>query len=200
MNFWQGNIIRLRAVEPTDAEIFFRWNQDSQRAMFLDFLWPPTSLEDTRLFTEAQSKKKLEEDSYMFLIETLEKVPVGSISTHHCNPHSGSFSYGIDICEEHRRHGYATQAILLVLRYYFDHLRYQKVTAAVHADNLASQGLHKKIGFLHEGTLRRMCYQDGVYIDEHYYGMTIEEFHQHYSPALLERNVEDKFSTSKKRI
>jgi hypothetical protein len=28
MDFWQGPTIRLRAVEPGDAETFFAWNRD----------------------------------------------------------------------------------------------------------------------------------------------------------------------------
>jgi hypothetical protein len=32
MNFWQGKLIRLRGVEPSDAETFARWNEDSEMA------------------------------------------------------------------------------------------------------------------------------------------------------------------------
>jgi hypothetical protein len=42
-NFWQGSKVRLRAIEPTDAEFFIRWNLDSERARHLDFVWPPVS-------------------------------------------------------------------------------------------------------------------------------------------------------------
>jgi hypothetical protein len=30
MNFWQNIHVKLRAVEPSDAEFFFDWNQDSE--------------------------------------------------------------------------------------------------------------------------------------------------------------------------
>jgi len=38
MNFWQGKKVRLRAIEPSDAETFIRWNLDSERARHLDFV------------------------------------------------------------------------------------------------------------------------------------------------------------------
>jgi hypothetical protein len=28
-NFWQGRLVRLRGVEPSDAETFARWNHDN---------------------------------------------------------------------------------------------------------------------------------------------------------------------------
>jgi RimJ/RimL family protein N-acetyltransferase len=176
MNFWQTDRVRLRAIEPTDVEIFAHWNLDSDRARYLDFLWPPTSLASGKEWAEAQSKKKPEQDAYHWMIETLEGVPVGTISTHMCNQRDGTFSYGLDIAAEHRRKGYASAAIRLILRYYFEHLRYQKVTVNVHSDNLASLRLHESLGFQREGCLRRMCFQNGQYLDAIYFGMTVEEF------------------------
>lgn len=177
MNYWQTGRIRLRAIELGDAPTFFRWNQDGDRARYLDFLWPPTSLASVEEWTAQQAKKGLENDCFHWLIETLQGEPAGTIATHDCRPRDGAFSYGVDIAAEHRRKGYASDAIRLVLRYYFDHLRYQKVTVSVHSDNLASIRLHEALGFQREGCLRRMCYQNGQYLDVLYYGMTVEEFH-----------------------
>src|SRR5215211_7301945 len=122
MNFWQRKKIRLRGVEPSDAAHFIRWNLNSERARHLDFVWPPTSDASVQAWVEEQSKKKLEHDAFHWVIEDQEGTPVGSISTHDCNPRYGTFSYGIDIAPEHQRKGYASEAIQLVLRYYFQEL------------------------------------------------------------------------------
>ena len=176
MNYWHSKKIRLRSVEPSDAETFYHWNQDSERARHLDFVWPPTSLASVRNWVEEQSRKKLEGDSFHWLIETFDCVAVGTIATHECNLRNGTFSYGIDIAKEHRGKGYAGEAIALVLRYYFEELRYQKVTVQVHADNTTSLRLHEKLGFQREGVLRRMHYSHGQYMDVIVLGMTAEEF------------------------
>ncbi len=177
MNYWQTPTIRLRAVEPTDAETFYRWNLDSERARNLDFVWPPSSLASVQAWAEEQSKRKLDNDRFHWVIEIDDKTPVGTISTHDCNPRCGTFSYGIDIEEAHRGKGYAGEAIWLVLRYYFEELRYQKVTATVDASNTASLRLHEKLGFQKEGVIRRAMFAFGQYIDVVYYGLTVEEFH-----------------------
>ncbi len=180
MNFWCNEKVRLRGVEPEDAETFWRWNQDSDMARHLDFLWPPTSLHQVRRWTEEQAGKALEQDAFLWVIENPAGTPVGSINTHHCNSRNGTFSYGVHVDAQHRRRGYASAAILLVLRYYFQELRYQKVTVTVHGNNQGSAALHEKLGFVQEGVLRRMVYSDGRYWDEFYYGMTAEEWRQRY--------------------
>lgn len=172
MNFWQGKQIRLRGVEPSDATTFFKWNLDSEAARNLEFVWPPVSQAQVRSWVEEQSRKKLENDSFTWVIEDSSGRAVGSISTHSCNQRNGTFSYGVSIAREYRGKGYAAEAIQLILRYYFDELRYQKVTVQVHDYNDASIALHEKLGFVREGTLRRMVYTDGKYCDEHWYGMT----------------------------
>lgn len=177
MNFWQTDTIRLRAIEPSDAEILHRWNMDSERASGLDFLWPPTSLASVEAFTAEESKRKMENDRCRWVIDKPDGTPVGAIDTHSCDLRNGTFSYGVDIAAEHRGNGYAGQAIRLVLRYYFDELRYQKVTVLIHANNPASLRLHQKLGYQQEGCLRRMLFQHGEYIDVYYYGLTREEFH-----------------------
>ncbi|MCW5882512.1 MAG: GNAT family N-acetyltransferase [Anaerolineae bacterium] len=175
-NYWQGALVRLRAIEPADWETFARWNLDSERGRLLDFLWPPTSDAAMRAWAEAESQRRLDNDAYRWIIETLDGAAVGAIDTHSCSPRNGTFSYGIDIAREQRRRGYARAAIHLVLRWYFDELRYQKVTVSIHADNPASIALHTALGFTREGTLRRMAYSGGRYLDIHWYGLTAEEF------------------------
>ena len=176
MNFWQGKSVRLRGVEPSDAETFFRWNFESEMGRALEFLWPPVSLAQVKAETEAQALKKLEGDAFKWMIEDAAGAAVGAINTNECEPHNGTFSYGVNVAPEHRGKGYAAEAVLLVLRYYFEELRYQKVTVGVDAFNESSIALHEKLGFAREGTLRRMKFTRGEYFDVHLYGMTREEW------------------------
>jgi len=83
----------------------------------------------------------------------------------------------VAVKSEHQRQGYAAEVIQLVLRYFFDELRYQKATVQIHADNSASIRLHEKLGFQLEGRLRRIVFNHGQYFDGLMYGLTVEEFH-----------------------
>lgn len=130
------------------------------------------------IIRESNSTQKLENDVFQWMIENLHGETVGSISTHSCNSRDGTFSYGIDIAVEHQRNGYASEAILLVLKYYFEELRYQKATVPVHGDNEPSKKLHEKLGFMREGTFRSMFFTRGHYVDLIWFGMTVEEFRE----------------------
>jgi len=183
MNFWQGKNVRLRGIEPSDAETFFAWNLDSETGSALEFLWPPVSLAQVKAEVAELSLKKLEDDRFKWIIEDASGMAVGSISTHECEPRRGTFSYGINVAREHRGKGYAGEAIMLVIRYYFDELRYQKVTVGVDELNAASIRLHEKLGFTREGTLRRMKFRQGRYCDIHLYGLTREEWEKLQQPT-----------------
>ncbi len=177
-NFWQGRLVRLRGVEPSDAEAFARWNLDSEMARDVEFVWPPVSLAFIRKDLEELSLKKLEADAFTWVVEDAHAQAAGVISTHGCEPRAGVFRYGLSVAREHRRRGYATEAVLLVLKYYFEELRYRKCLVGVHANNPASVALHEKLGFVREGTLRRMVYTGGRFHDLHHYGMLKEEWEQ----------------------
>ncbi len=178
MNFWQGRLVRLRGVEPADAEVFARWNLDSEMARDLEFVWPPVSHARIRKDLEELTLGRLERDEFFWVIEDPTGSAVGHISTHGCNPRPGVFRYGLSVSREHRRRGYASEAVLLVLKCYFEELRYQKCLVEIHSNNPASVALHEKLGFVREGALRRMVYTGGRFYDLYQYGMLKEEWEQ----------------------
>ena len=189
MNYWQGKKILLRAIEPADAATFYEWDKDSDMGRFLDRVWQPVSLESQRRFTERESTKE-PGDNFFFVIENLQGEVVGSISTHDCDRRQGVFSYGVAVRAAHQRRGYAAEAIRMVLRYFFEELRFQKVTVGIHSNNPASAALHEHLGFQLEGRLRRTVFEGGQYLDELVYGLTVEEFngenhHEKEAPGLV---------------
>ncbi|MBX2997362.1 MAG: GNAT family N-acetyltransferase [Caldilineaceae bacterium] len=178
-NYWQGERIRLRAVEPEDASIFHAWNRDDPAmSRNLDWVWPPTSIAQQRQWAQAESMKRMENDQLFLVIENQDGDLVGSINTHHCDRRVGNFSYGVAIRPEFRGQGYASEAIRCVMAYFFRELRYQKVTVDVYSFNDASIHLHQKLGFTQEGRLRRTLFTNGAHYDLLIFGMTVEEFEE----------------------
>lgn len=176
MNYWQGEKIRLRAFEPEDAETFQRWDLDSEAARVLDFVWPPASSARTKEWLDKIAKEETKNDHYFFLIEDSDGNPVGTINAHTTDRRVGTFRYGLFVDADHRRRGYGAEAVCMLLRYFFQELRYQKCTATVYSNNPASQRLHERLGFQLEGRLRRIIYTRGQFFDELYYGITDDEF------------------------
>lgn len=175
-NAWQGERVRLRAVEPEDWEPYWEWSHDSDAGRTAYQLVFPYSRETARRRSAERATQEPQADAFRWTIETLAGEAVGSINTHSCEPRHGVFGYGLGIAEAHRRRGYASEAIILVLRFYFGELRYQKVTVHVYSFNQASMRLHEGLGFQLEGRIRRAIYTNGDFADVLVYGLTIEEF------------------------
>jgi RimJ/RimL family protein N-acetyltransferase len=178
-NIWQGERVRLRAVEPEDWKVFNQWDLDSDMARECYWVPFPKSQEAARKWALDLSLEAPKGDAFSFVIENLEGEFVGTINTHDCMPRNGTFSYGLAIRREYQRQSYASEAIRLVLRYFFQELRYQKCTVGIYDFNEASIKLHEKLGFQHEGRIRRAYFSDGEYHDFFYLGMTREEYEEH---------------------
>ena len=198
-SIWQGERVRLRAIEPSDWDAYFRWNQDDEQARSVSSIPFPQSAEAVRQWAQQEATRKPEGDAFRFVIENETSEVVGDLTTHHCDARAGSFSYGITVRREHRRNGYAAEAIALVLCYYFRELRYQKATVSVYSFNEASARLHEKLGFQLEGRIRRTVFTDGPHCDELVYGITAEEFSARLTPRSAPPSLAAPTCTSSRR-
>ncbi len=183
-NLFEGQRVRLRAIEPEDWEAHYLWDQDTDMSRAVAFVWPPGSKVRAKKWAEEQAVRKGDDDALYLQIETLDGGHVGTLSTQNCDRRVGTFNYGVAIMDAHQRHGYASEAIRLILRYYFEELRYQKVTVEVYGFNAASIALHERLGFQLEGRLRRMVYTRGEFHDQVWFGMTAEEFAEKHGASF----------------
>lgn len=175
--FWQGEKVRLRPLRIEDAEQGFIDSLDSPSRQLLQLgIELPTSVEILRSSLEKYVGCKDADGLILFVIENLEGVDVGGISLHSRDQKNGIFSFGIVINREHRRKGYAEEAVRILLRYGFWERRYQKCNSACVHTNEASIKLHKKLGFVEEGRRRRQVFFNGEYHDDVLFGLTREEF------------------------
>lgn len=176
MYYWENEKVRLDAFEKGDIELFKKClSLYEMQEGNCDFRFP---------VSDAYCKKKIEEMSDRENDETegqflkvMDKMGdcVGVIDIHNIDERVGYFEYGIAIFPEHRRKGYAKNAISLIIKYFFEERRYQKVNAMIYSFNDASIALHEKLGFMLEGKIRRNFYTRGSYFDTLIYGMTVEE-------------------------
>ena len=179
-SIWQGMKVRLRGIEPEDWPFFFEWNSDTESARTSYFIPFPKSAHAEQDWVLKKAMQGPQDDAYHFIIERLAdgRAPVGSINTHSCNRQNGTFSYGVAVRQEHQGSGYASEAIRLLLNYFFLELGYRKCTVYVYAFNPASIRLHEKLGFTAEGRLRKQIYTNGEYHDELIFGLLREEFNK----------------------
>lgn len=186
-NVWEGKRVRLRAIVEEDWEFHFEWDKDTEQARRSYWTGFPGTKEGIQEWIEKQKEKQRQSKSHdqNLCIETLDtQQMVGSINGQETDLRMGVFSFGLGIRKEFARHGYAYDAVCVLLRFYFMELRYQKVNSGVYSFNEPSIKLHEKLGFMQEGRIRRNVYTQGAYHDEIRYGMTHEEFIELHSDYL----------------
>ncbi|MDP5276274.1 GNAT family N-acetyltransferase [Chengkuizengella axinellae] len=171
-NIWEGKVVKLRPIETSDWEEFHKDGLDSEIARLNDTIYGPRTQEGTRKWTEDESNKGWDGHHFRLAIENHDGDLVGSINTFDCDSRNGTFYYGVSIFREYWKKGYASDAVKIILRYFFDELRYQKANALVYNFNEGSIHLHNHLGFTKEGCLRNMVYTNGEYHDI----LTKEEF------------------------
>ncbi|MEL6405758.1 MAG: GNAT family protein [Chloroflexota bacterium] len=175
--FWQTERIRIRLVEPEDWAIHHQWDMNSEMQRNLYELTFPSSKTRAKQWTEETAKKAPAGDNlHMQITLRATDEVIGVLSSHDADRRNGTFMYGVAIRPEYQRQGYATEAILLLMRYFFDELRYQKCHVDIHGWNADSVQLHEKLGFVKEGQIRRAIYTQGTFHDRLIYGITREEF------------------------
>ncbi|MFE1316784.1 GNAT family N-acetyltransferase [Kitasatospora phosalacinea] len=184
-SYWTGERVRLRAVEPGDGPLLARFSAEEERLG--DALNPPRSLEGWAAFAREKAVADPTADTYQLVIESLaDGTAVGMTSVHRADSRSGLFEYGVTIGAEHRRRGYATEAVPLLLRHQFEERRCHKGTARVFAHNEPSLALQRQLGFTEEGRLRRHFFVAGRHRDVVLFAMFAEEFFaRHGGPTQL---------------
>ena len=180
MNIFKGNKVRLRAKTIVDIE------RDKQRHTELEYnteldrlsdkIYPPFSFDARIGDFENGVRQGNSLENCSLVIETLNGVAVGGIGVSNVDQVNGTFSYGLGISPEHQRKGYASEAIRLLLNYYFNELRFNKCNVTVFDFNEGSKQLHLALGFAEEGRLRESKYSNGQYYDVLMFGITKGEF------------------------
>lgn len=174
-SFWAGSRVRLRGVEPEDWTALRRFAVDEEGLG--DLLHPPRSAEYFRSRAREEAAGTPVGDRFAMVIESAgTSEAVGVVASHAADPNMGWFEYGVTLGADHRRKGYATEAVVMLLRFMFAERRYHKCEARILAHNEPSLALHRKLGFVDEGRLREHAFLGGRHHDLVVMGILAEEF------------------------
>lgn len=157
--------VRLRALEPTDAELLYLWENDRD-------LWRVSST--TAPLSRHAILRFIEEQQYdiyatrqMRLVIESENITVGTIDIFDFDPQNQRFGIGIMVyASEHRRQGYARAAIEAIKEYGREVLGVKQIWATVGEDNAPSKALFENCGFTPSERRRAWIRRGNEFIDE----------------------------------
>jgi ribosomal-protein-alanine N-acetyltransferase len=87
-----------------------------------------------------------------------ENKLIGTCGFHNFNDKHYRCEIGYELNERYWRKGYMSEALIPIIDFAYEYLNINRIQALVYKDNKSSERLLKKLGFTHEGLLRKYAY------------------------------------------
>lgn len=160
---FEGELIRLRAREETDAADFYRWINDWETLKYLGGRYPRSMTYERKWLGGGDPAYKLAQ----FIIETkTDRKAIGWLGLHDQTPEDRSAELGIAIGDhEYLEGGYGTDTMRTACRVAFDVLNLNRVQLTVYDWNPRAIRVYEKVGFQHEGVIRDGIFKAGRWND-----------------------------------
>ena len=148
MESLKGSRICLRAIEPGDEDLLYKWENDQGYWQVSNTL-APFSRHILRQYLDQAHLDIFQARQLRLVIETADSgKPVGLIDLFDFDPHNQRAGIGILIGESAEwGKGYAKDAIRVLLKYVFTVLLLNQVYCSIDESNIASLNLFKNAGF-----------------------------------------------------
>lgn len=170
----EGKLVRLRAREPEDEPLLFRWFNDPEVTENLVIRYPLTHAGE-RAFIESSSPVGF--FNARFAVETLADARlIGGVDLTQATAEHRSASLGIAIGEKELwDRGYGTDTMRTACRFGFEEMNLRRIELTVYAPNERAQRVYGKVGFKVEGRLRDARFKSGRYQDVIVMGLLRDE-------------------------
>ena len=147
-NILETGAIRLRALEPEDIDVLYKWENDT-RIWKMSNTVAPFSKYVLRRFVEDQKYDIYETKQLRMIIESrADGRAVGAIDLFEIDPTNRRAGVGILVYEDaDRGQGYASGALTAMIKYAFQVLGMNQLYFNVLSNNLRSLNLFKSKGF-----------------------------------------------------
>lgn len=172
----KGRTVILRAIDVQDMEFMRKMLNDPQMEhLVVGWSFPVSSTQQEKWFASAIVDKR----NQRFVIETPEDGKVGIFVLADIDWKNRTADAGIKLADSKvRRKGVGTDATMAIMRYAFDELNLNRLTAEWLEENIASQKMHLKCGYRVEGCIRDCIYKNGSYHNLIVGGILREEYYQ----------------------
>ncbi len=168
MNMLESDIVRLRALEPEDVDILYKWENDTN-VWKVSHTTAPFSRHILRQFIDSQKYDVWETRQLRLIIESVEEnKAVGVIDLFDIDPYNRRAGVGILVYDKKDKgQGYASVALQLLIRYSFMILQLNQLYCNILFDNTPSLNLFRSKGFLTVGIKREWVKTTSGWMDEY---------------------------------
>jgi ribosomal-protein-alanine N-acetyltransferase len=173
-NTMETKRLKLRPVNLTDTEDMHEYASDDENTYFV--FQPHQTLDDTRF---AIATYFMAEPLGKFGIELKEEKKLIGTADLRVNMTKSKAELGYALNKEYFNQGFATEAAEALIKFAFETLELEKVTASCDERNKASEAVMKKLGMQLEGRSRQHeLWKSGEWVNMLFYGILREEYNE----------------------
>jgi len=162
----KNETISLRALEPEDLDLLYRWENDPTLWQHGSTLTPYSRFALRDYLSNALSQDIFQSRQLrLMIVETISRQSIGTIDLYDFHPVHLRAGIGIFIDEAYRGKGLGLQALQLMHEYASQVLLLHQIYTYVPKSNLPSYRLFKKSGYEEVGILKSWVRTSDGYLD-----------------------------------
>lgn len=148
----EGEKVTLRAMEPSDADLIYKWENDTSLWNYSSAV-VPYSKYDVRNYID-NSGDLFQTGQLRLMIDLKQSnETIGCIDFYDFQPRFSRGEVAFLIDSVHQGNGYATEALKLIREYLFNFLHIHQIYAYVVPSNILSLQVCQSTGFVRQATL-----------------------------------------------
>jgi diamine N-acetyltransferase len=173
-----GEKIKLRAVEPEDVDILFKWENNFE-LWKVSMTLKPFSKNIIKKYIETEHLDIFQTKQLRLMIDTTEDntKTVGMIDLFDFDPYNNRAGVGIMVHKDYRKNGYALEALQILNNYSFKYLSFHQLYCNISIENKASLELFKKAGY-EITAIRKDWIFNGQTYEDVYFLQKINPYHK----------------------
>jgi [ribosomal protein S5]-alanine N-acetyltransferase len=190
---WKGMYtlrLAFRKLSLEDEQVVYRYSSNPEVTQYVLF---PThkSTEDTRAFIKL-NLEKYEKGEIACWAVTLKDTGelVGTADFVWWNLDHKKAEVGYCFAKEHWNKGYASEALMVLIKFGFIFMDLHRIEARCFEENKASVRVMEKAGMSHEGLMRDMIFTKGRYWNINLYAILKDDFYKLPKYAEFELGVD----------
>lgn len=174
--YLENDEIKMRALEPEDLDILYKWENNSEEWKYGNTLSPYSKLTLRKYIAETQEQDIYEAKQLRLMVELKsDRTVIGTIDLYDFDFHNSRAGVGILVDKNYRNRKYATQILALIREYVFSFLKINQIYAYIGEDNQKSIRLFEKVGYTQSGILKEWVCHNSFFKNVYFYQLIREK-------------------------
>lgn len=161
----KGEKVFLRALEPTDLDILYKWENDARLWLVTDTMAPFSRQMLWQYLQDYNGDIYQSKELRLMACDAVNGAPIGTVDFYNFSPLNNHAELGLFIAPEWRGQGIGRQTLELLCDYASNHIGLRQIYVYITVDNEACLSLFDDYGFCRVGTLKNWVKRGNAYTD-----------------------------------